>query len=202
MSRARQRADRIHNEIPISQVLSDYGYAIHSGYDGEQQFSCDLHGDGTDNKPSARVYPESASWYCFACDRTRDAIQTVREKEGLDFWGAVKALEQRYGLSRMEYEEEAESQRPPAQGVVEEVEDRTSTTKATTWEDEHRRTWKFLDGLTVDKVLPLPTLLKLWEAHDKVSYLVQKGGLPEEKGKEAIEKVLNRAKELLRGTPA
>jgi len=65
MSRARQAADRIREEIPIARVLADYGYNIHGdGGDREQQFQCDLHGDGQDNKPSARVYPDSDSWYC------------------------------------------------------------------------------------------------------------------------------------------
>ena len=76
------RAQRIKELIPIEQVLSDYGYAVHSDLgEREQQFSCDLHGDGSDNRPSARVYPETSSWYCFACSKARDAIATAQEKE-------------------------------------------------------------------------------------------------------------------------
>lgn len=65
MSRAKQRADRIREEVEIVQVLADYGYHVSAhGGDREQQFSCDLHGDGSDSKPSARAYPSSNSWYC------------------------------------------------------------------------------------------------------------------------------------------
>ena len=64
MSRARKRADRIREEVPIQQVLADYGYAVDPAYEGEQQYSCDLHGSGQDNSPSARVYPDSGSTYC------------------------------------------------------------------------------------------------------------------------------------------
>lgn len=64
-SQARARADRIREKIPIVQLLEDFGYGVRaSGGDREQQFSCNLHGDGQDNKPSARVYPDSDSWYC------------------------------------------------------------------------------------------------------------------------------------------
>ena len=99
MGRAREAADRIRAEVPIVDVLYDYGYRVHpDGEDREQQFSCDLHGDGSDTKPSARVYPESASFHCFACGRSRDAITLVREKEGVEFWQAVKMLEAKHNL--------------------------------------------------------------------------------------------------------
>lgn len=87
MSRGKKRADRIRAEIPIQRVLADYGYNIDGGYDGEQQFSCDLHGDGRDNKPSGRVYPSSGSWYCVAVDErvlTSDGWTTLRD---LGFYG-------------------------------------------------------------------------------------------------------------------
>ena len=64
---ASKRAARIREEIPITAVLADYGYDVRDdGGDREQQFPCNMHGDGYDVKPSARVYPESASWYCVA----------------------------------------------------------------------------------------------------------------------------------------
>jgi len=197
MSRARQRADRIREEIEIATVLADYGYQVHAGYGGEEQFSCDLHGDGFDNKPSARVYPDSNSWYCFACDRTRDAIETVREKEGLDFWGALKSLEKRYGLGSMEYEdEEGDERRGPStniSAVVEALIDPSST-----FEDERKRTHRLLDGFTADHDIPLETVVRLWEAYDKVCYLAEKELIPEASAKEAIAKVRIRAMEKLK----
>ena len=91
------RAKRIKEEIPILSVLAGYGYDVH-GDTREQQFKCDLHGDGHDNAPSARVYPETNTWYCFACGKVRDSISTVMEKEGLDFNQACKGLEIKYNL--------------------------------------------------------------------------------------------------------
>jgi len=199
MSRARQRADRIREEIDITQVLADYGYPVHAGYGGEEQFSCDLHGDGTDNKPSARVYPESNSFYCFACDRTRDAIQLVREKEGLGFWDAVKALEKRYGLGRMEYDEEVEYRKDPAKGFADEMGERISGPPET-WEDEAKRTKTRLDGFTLGKDIPLGALLKFWENYDKVCYLVEKELLHQDVGKAALIRIREEALEKMKGS--
>ena len=65
MSRSARRLAQIKSEVPIQQVLFDYGYKIHMGGQfQEQQFPCDLHGDGQDGKPSARMYPASNQWYC------------------------------------------------------------------------------------------------------------------------------------------
>ena len=64
-SRNARRVAQIKASVPIIQLLSDYGYHVHLGGDyQEQQFSCDLHGDGRDGKPSARAYPASNSFYC------------------------------------------------------------------------------------------------------------------------------------------
>ena len=97
-----KRAERIKEKIPILSVLSAYGYEVY-GANREQQFRCDLHGDGSDEAPSARVYPETNTWFCFACGKPRDSISTVMEKEGLDFSDACKALEIKYGLDVWEY---------------------------------------------------------------------------------------------------
>lgn len=93
MGRAKKRADRIRAEISIVKVLSDLGYHIHpDGGDREQQFPCDLHGDGSDSKPSARVYPSSNSWYCVSVDErvlTSDGWITLRD---LGFYGFRDAV--------------------------------------------------------------------------------------------------------------
>lgn len=105
MSRFHRRVDRIRKDVPVDDLLSHYGYRIVPGMGREQQFSCDLHGDGTDGKPSGRYYPESNSWYCFACRKARDPIQTVREKEGCDFGTALSFLEAKYNLPPLPWEE-------------------------------------------------------------------------------------------------
>lgn len=88
--------DEIHQKIPIVQVLQHYGYPVADYGDRAQSFPCDLHGNGMDTRPSAMVYPESGSFYCFACGTQRDCIDLVRIKEGLHFLDAVKWLTNKF----------------------------------------------------------------------------------------------------------
>jgi hypothetical protein len=195
MSRAKQAADRIRAEVPIVAVLESYGYYVHAdGGDREQQFSCDLHGDGTDGKPSARVYPDSDSWYCFACNLSRDAIQTVRAKEGLDFWPAVKSLEGRYGLPALPWVEDE----PRAATPQEEVRD--SLRHYRTWDDEKKRLTTLLDSVTQDKDLSMTITLALWEAYDRICWQVddEKGDWSDGKGKDALVKLRDKVMEHLK----
>jgi hypothetical protein len=196
MSRAKKRADRIREEIPIQRVLEDYGYQVDAGYDGEQQFPCDLHGDGNDNKPSARVYPDSSSWYCWACDRSRDAIELVREKEGMEFWDALKKLEDKYNLTPLPWDDddrsEADARRKPKPNVEQEIAAALDPTK--TFEDDRRRVFRLLEGVTTDHDRPFHIVVSWWEAFDKVCYLVQKGQLAEKAGREGLQRILNKVK--------
>lgn len=170
MSRSKARADRIREQISITDVLAAYGYAVNpSGGDREQQFSCDLHGDGTDSKPSARVYPDTSQWYCFACATSRDAIQTVREKEGLDFRSACDRLEQRYHLPPLPWEGPDEDDARARSW--EEVLDAPVATAA----DAQRRVSALLKSVTTEKSIPLLEVLRLWEEHDRLSTFLEKG---------------------------
>lgn len=179
MSRAKQRADRIRADVEITQVLSDYGYDVNAeGGDREQQFSCDLHGDGSDSKPSARAYPDSNSWYCFACGRTRDAIQTVREKEGLDFWPAIKVIEARYKLPALPWEDEEEVR---AETLGEKIIANLRSDR--TFEEERVTTERLLQTMTDEKEAPIGDVLAHWEAYDRVCHGVAKEEWSEEKGK-------------------
>lgn len=90
------RAERIREAVSITDLLSELGYDVQDS-NREQQFACDLHG-GRDGKPSARVYPDSNSTYCFACGKSRDVIGTVMDKHELDFKQAMAWLEKTYNL--------------------------------------------------------------------------------------------------------
>ena len=179
----------------MAELMLSYGYPIHSG-GREEQFSCDLHGDGRDSKPSGRLYPDSNSIYCFTCDKTRDTIELVREKEGLDFWAAVKRLEQKFNLPPLPWLGDDEDSTESFTQIQLNLE-----TKTTFADDLHRLT-KFLQNATKDRDLPLPELLAFWEARDKLAWLVAEKQVEEKKAQAVAEglrqKVLTTIAELSR----
>lgn len=93
------RIANIHRQLPMARVLLHYGVELrHPDPHQETSYACPLHGDGNDSSPSARLYPDTQSTYCFACQRARDAVGWVREKEGLPFWAAIRRLEDLFNL--------------------------------------------------------------------------------------------------------
>lgn len=129
---------------------------------------------------------------CFACDKTRDAIETVREKEGLDFWQAVHLLEKTVGLDPLP------TNYAPRSDTAAEI--RQALDPEKTFEDDRERARRFLDAVTADRTLPLPDLLRFWEMYDKVVYLVvgtrnEGGSLPEPKGRLLLLGIIEKVKE-------
>lgn len=198
MSRWRTRIDRIKKSISITQVLADLGYQVRSdGSDREQQFPCDLHGDGRDGKPSARAYPETASWWCFACSKYRDAIETVRAKQGTDFKRAVSYLEQKYGLPTLPWEDEGPvPERPNVENEITRMfkEDRT-------YSDNMKTIKSNLGWMTQDRELGMDQILTMWEAVDGIDWLVAQGKATENKGAQALLKVSNKFHHILHEEP-
>lgn len=188
--RATRAAERIRSEISIFQVLEDYGFQVNTrGSDREQQFPCTLHGDGRDNIPSGRVYVGTGQYFCWACGRSRDAIQVVREKEGIKFWEAVRKLEKQYGLPTLPWEPEDEERAPSLSRVLDEV-----LSPMETPEQALHRVDTFLRGLCRERSLDPLRVAALWEAYDRVSALSKEGGDPEDV-KGMAHKVLKASKE-------
>lgn len=188
MSRASKAANRIRKEIPLSTVLADYGYRVEGGSDREQQFSCDLHGDGQDRKPSARLYEEQ--FFCFACGVSRDAISLVREKEGVEFWEAVKKLETRYGLEPLPWEP---SERESLSDEISKAFDRQETP-----EQALNRVACLVDSLCKERSVTAEKCAGFWEAHDRVLTFMGEGGDPD-KVISMAHRILDACKKELRG---
>jgi hypothetical protein len=190
--RLRARAERVKTECDLGKLLQDYGYAVVPDRHREQQFACDLH--GVDNKPSARLYGHNNTTYCWVCQKTRDPISYVMEKEYKNFREAVEMLEQQLGLPPLPWSDE--DNRPVK------VEDEISKilTKKVSFEEEKERLRKFLDTLTAERDLDAKTLLSFWEVFDRVDYGVARENWPEAKGAAAIvglrERVMQKLKEV------
>lgn len=168
MSRAKEAADRIRSEISIIQVLHDYGYSVDpDGSDREQQFSCDLHGDGSDGKPSARAYPGSSSFHCFACGRSRDAITLVREKEGIEFWPAVKILESKHGLPPLPWSGDSPSTNDGVGGKLDKI---LSSNKSLSVEQKFDRINSLISNAYKEEVVTPVECADLWAKYDKIDH--------------------------------
>ena len=156
-----KRAKRIQDSISIEKVLQDLGYPVRGGGMREEQFPCDLHGDGHDGAYSARVYPESSSWYCFACGKSRDAIETYRDKFGLEFGEACELLEKKYGLSVWKW--------TPRTNTEEEVIEDTSEQD---FESMRQRVERLLYMIKDEK--PMIEVMAFWEGFDCVLWHLEK----------------------------
>ena len=188
MGRARAAADRIRAEVPIVDVLYQYGYRVHpDGEDREQQFACDLHGNGLDSKPSARVYPEGGSFHCFACGRSRDAITLVREKEGVEFWQAVKMLEGRYGLPPLPWTGPEKEATPQVEAGVKQALQR----KQQTVDQVFARIDRLIDSCCRERAVIPDQCAAWWEARDKVSFLYGKDIVSEAAARDAAHRILD-----------
>lgn len=189
MSRAEERIARV-KELSIADLMIEYGYSIRGG-DREEQFSCDLHGDGHDVKPSGRLYPDSNTFYCFTCDKTRDTIELVREKEGLDFWAAIRFLEEKYNLPALPWDGSYIKETPATQ-VVRKLDSRE------TFEDDLTRLTKFIQLETNDREIPMEDILAFWEARDRLAWLVGEKVMSEEKARLAAATLRERLQEVVR----
>jgi len=194
-TRLRRRADRVKTDINVARVLADFGYHVRPDVgDREQQFSCNLHGDGQDNRPSARIYPDN-SWYCFACDKMRDTIETVREVKDLGFVEAVKWLEEKYHLDQLVWE--GGDYTPREKSQREQISDHLDSDK--TFEDDVRGLEALLNPLTADRDLTMEQAAVFWEGYDKLVHAVDNKLVSEHRARAAILGIKKRIMEVLRG---
>lgn len=189
--RLKARADRVREEADLGEMLGEWGYSVVSDRHREQQFSCDLH--GIDNKPSARYYGRTNSTYCWVCQKSRDAISYMMEKEGLSFRRAIEALEAKLGLESLPWDDEEDVPHRPEDEI-----DEVLATPSRGYEHSRDRTLKLLDTLTVERDLPQKKMLAFWNVFDRVEYGVARQNWSEEKGATAMETLRTRVMDSLR----
>lgn len=88
----------------IVQVVS--GYTTLKRVGRRWQGLCPFH---TEKSPSFSVNGEEGLYHCFGCQKSGDIITFVREKEQLDFVGAVEWLANKYGVT-LRYTERGEDE--------------------------------------------------------------------------------------------
>ena len=175
----------------MPQLLSDLGYEVRANITNrEQQFACDLHGDGKDNKPSARCYPDSNTFYCFACSKVRDVVEVVKEKKGLDFMEALSYLEKTYNLPNVPWEQSNEQIERLSDTVAEQLD------PTRTFEQDCLTFKGIMTMVTKEHQISMEKTLGFWEVFDKVSYLVSEKKLNEKQGRVALQVLRDRLKKV------
>lgn len=164
-NQAQDRVERIKEAVGMTQLLSDLGYGVYPGGQ-DQQFACDLH--GADNKPSARTYDDNRA-YCFACAKQRDQVSWVMDREGLDFNAACDWLEDRYGLSRFQYEGKAERAGRPKEVLIPDLPN-PEPAQELDWDRESGRVRALITGVWEDRTVDWQTIYKWWEVYDMIGY--------------------------------
>jgi len=84
-------------DVPIIRLLVDCGIDLDTGDESiPQQMACPLHGDGQDQKKSARYYPDSNRVKCWGCGVSRDTIEWFKDFYNASFNEAVLTLVKDY----------------------------------------------------------------------------------------------------------
>lgn len=92
---------KIKEEIPISQIVSNYVSTKRSGT--SLVALCPFH---SDTKPSMHINDSKKIYKCFACGAAGDAITFVMKSQNLDYVSALKDICQKTGLHFESYQEE------------------------------------------------------------------------------------------------
>lgn len=84
------------DKVDLTQVMLEYkvGFVFDPRGVSEVQFRCPFH--GKDNKPSARLYKETKSCFCWVCRKKWDVISFIRDMEQMKYNEAVAHIISKY----------------------------------------------------------------------------------------------------------
>lgn len=166
MKRWKRRRNRIKERISLASVLMEYHYRVRD-VEMDQQFSCDLHGDGNDNKPSARLYHKDNTFYCFGCSKAYDAITLTKAKRGFKTYSeACTYLEKKYGLEPLPWEGDEIEEEP--QEDFHEIKIFVPSENSQSWEEAVLRLEMILRDLTFNRKTSMSVVVKLWDLFDRI----------------------------------
>ena len=86
------RVAAVHQHVTIFDVLRAFG---RDEPEETHQLRCPFH---PDHRPSARVYAEQNTIYCWTCQKRWDVIEAVGDYHGLPFLDAVAWLEREFAV--------------------------------------------------------------------------------------------------------
>jgi hypothetical protein len=112
----------------------------------------------------------------------------VQEKEGVEFWKAIRLLEKRYGIEPLPWE--AEEKKESLSSEIAKSFDRSET-----GEDVLVRASRLIDSLCREREITPQKCAGLWEAHDRVHTFMASGG-DSLRGLEMSQKIVDTCKKV------
>src|SRR3989338_5272968 len=106
--------DQIKERLSIVDVISSYVKLEKAGVNLRAR--CPFHSEKT---PSFFVSPARNSYYCFGCGAKGDIFSFVQAFEGLDFFGALKLLASRAGVSLERRDPKADDEKQQLFSIME-----------------------------------------------------------------------------------
>ena len=94
MTGIREKLAAVKTSVKIVDVLRHHGINVPDGIN--QQISCPFH--GIDSHPSARVYTQTNTIFCWTCHSLWDVISAEMQFSEISLNEAVNVLVQRYGI--------------------------------------------------------------------------------------------------------
>jgi len=82
-------------EIPIDQVISDFGIRLRKVSEDEMSALCPFH---EESQPSFRVNLEKNVFHCFGCNAGGDVISFVQKFKDISFGEAIRYLRKKYNV--------------------------------------------------------------------------------------------------------
>lgn len=166
-------AQKIKERLSIVDVISSYISLIPAGKNYKAK--CPFHNEKT---PSFFISPERESYYCFGCSAKGDIFSFVENFEGVDFFGALKILATKAGVSlEKSFSHEEKDQKEKLYEIMEEA---TVFFEKMFEEDNRPRAYLFDRGLS-DKTIKNFRIGYAPDSWRSVSsYLIKKGFKKEE----------------------
>ncbi len=95
------RIEAVKEKVSIFDVAELFNVGIKGEFD--HNISCPFHGE--DRHPSMRIYKDTNSYYCWACNRSGDVVDMAKEFLEEPFYAAVLHLAEKFGVELPDLEE-------------------------------------------------------------------------------------------------